>query len=255
MLRIAAFSLFAFSFALIGHASDGLVTNQQIPDVLLAVQAHPDVEMDIIGSFEAGSGLTGWVVKEGLTDDIIYTTEDGKRVIIGALLDAQLRNVTDSHKNTYFTQPDRSEAFNAAETMHWVRAFGNESGPIVYAFFDLMCGFCQSQWDQLSLLSSTAQIRIIPVSVLGEESTYLASQLLAESDTTAALNGHYSAARLPMSAKPSSDHSRMILRNTAFLRALGMQGTPTLLMRNENGTVILREGAMTAVAIESLLGS
>jgi thiol:disulfide interchange protein DsbG len=227
---------------------------KDIPPVLKAAQNRMEATLDVLQRFDAGGGLVGWLVNDNGQEAVVYTTADGRYLVLGALIDEEMKNLTVSHREKYGSKPDLSEAWKAAESMHWIPSKAKKGAPVVYAFVDMRCGACRLFWRQAQILADKVEFRFIPVAILGEQSYADAAGLIEAKEPLALLQDHYSEKEAPLPASGKKESVQVIMKNTAFMGTLNLSATPSLLFKNSKGEVRTRVGAPTAVELEELLG-
>jgi thiol:disulfide interchange protein DsbG len=240
---------------LLTHATAATAAGaQQIPPVLQSAQSRPSATLEVLNEFSAPSGLSGWLVNDNGTERIIYTTPDGKTLLIGALLDEQMKNLTAEHEQVYRKAADLSSSLKLVSALRWFKSTAKDNAPIVYVFVDMNCAYCAQLWEQFGIVGKSIEFRLVPVAILGERSLRMASGLLSAEDPMDLLERHFT--QLTDKAdwpEPTESATREILRNTAVMNEIGLRVTPSLILSSE-GRAYARQGVMTAAELERLMG-
>ena len=234
-LLLASFGL---SSATAGTASDPAPV---VPDALKPViQAG----IEVLTSFDTPSGLKGWAIKNGSENNIIYTTPDGKYVMVGAMLDSLGRNVTIDHMKTYFPEPDRSAMWDSVSKEAKVVKTGasdEEAKSVIYVFMEPNCPYCNKAWKAfMPYMKQGLQIRNILVSFLRPDSDGKAAAIMESDDPAKAMAEHEAAFRsggIAPIADPKPETLEAIRTNTKLMKKLGFSGTPGIVYKLPDGTV------------------
>ena len=227
----------------------------EIPKVLSTINSDEKYTIEVVREFPMGHGLRGWVVTDNRREIVVYTTQDGEVLIMGDIINANMRRLSREHKSRYIDMVNRSEAFEAANGIHWVgKATDDIERPVIYVFMDPFCNFCKQLWWQLDLMKGRVDIRYTPVSVLGEDSIAAAAQILDADDPLSLLESHYTDDYKPAMRPPTEEGKQQVLRNTAFMRSINAKGAPAILLKDKDGMAYLHEGLISAVELEDLLG-
>ena len=153
-----------------------------------AIRQAVESGVNVVKSFPAVSGLTGWVMLQDGRYSTVYTTADKKTLLAGALIGENGENIGVLYEEKYVPKPDLGALFQQLEKSSYV-AEGTISGPksIVYVFVDANCPFCHYTWLALQPYEKVGlQVRWIPVATLGPTSMPKAIEIMAAADQVAA---------------------------------------------------------------------
>lgn len=133
------------------------------------------------------------------------------------------------------------------------------SARTVYVFFDAQCPHCSELWRTAKPLRSQAKFIWIPVGILNAASTSQGATLLASKDPVALMDEHEAsilAKRGGISSASDVDvQKEAVAKNTQLLNRFGFASIPTVVGTHaETGALVTNEGAMSTVALASLLG-
>ena|SRR5665647_272990 len=115
--------VFAVVLALLGSAVGAHAKNWPAPISALEAQG-----VEVIGTFDAPGGLTGYA---GLVDQqplAIYLTAGGKQVIVGSMIDAKGTNLSQKPLNRLVSKPLTAKIWKQLENSTWI-ADGSKNAP------------------------------------------------------------------------------------------------------------------------------
>jgi thiol:disulfide interchange protein DsbG len=226
-------------------------------------------------------GLRGLLVKSGTQFQVFYATPDGERVIPGVMWDAVGKNLTRDQVApvagivpTVTIGPaanavPQSTAFAGAPAPKPVPALdivkatsfgtiGSPSAPRLWMFIDPLCSFSVRAMQQLQpfVTSGRVQLAVIPLAVIDHEtnghSTTNALAMLSrpiDQMVTAWSRGDLGGAPIP-------EATARLQANMAAAQAIRLEGTPTLIWRNADGSEGRSDGLPSDLnAVLASLGS
>ena len=126
-------------------------------------------------------------------------------------------------------------------------------------FFDAQCPHCSELWRTAKPLKSQAKFIWIPVGILNAASTSQGATLLASKDPVALMDEHEASILAKgsgiSSASDIATQKDAVAKNTQLLNRFGFASIPTIVGTHaETGALVTNEGAMSTVALASLLG-
>ena len=205
--------------------------------------------MRIVKTFPAGSGLDGWVMSEGESHSIVYTTADKQTLLVGTLIGKDGENLSARHEEQFFPKPDFSALYDdLGKASHVVEGPATEAKNSIYVFVDANCPFCHMLWRALQPYEKAGlQVRWLLVDTLGPTSMPKAVEVMAASDKTAAFRKMEENHGKPwnktgFSAQSHPEIAASILNNNALLARFGMSGTPGIVWKDEGGNVSVKAG-------------
>ncbi|GAC1410674.1 MAG: thiol:disulfide interchange protein DsbG [Burkholderiaceae bacterium] len=204
----------------------------------------------VVKTFPAASSLTGWVLSQGADMSLVYTTPDGKTLIVGELIDEHGQPLSKQYASQYMPKPDQTALYREIEQADAVTE-GTLVNPksLLYVFFDANCPYCHFTWKALQPYEKAGlQVKWVPVAVLGETSLPKAIAVMSASDRTAAFRtmqeqfvpGKPSAAPTAMPAKPGVAEG--IRRNGVLMERFGINGTPGVVWKDHAGKIQTKGG-------------
>ena len=222
------------------------------------------------------AGLDGWfLMMSEKRVQIAYTAPDGNILVIGALFSADGTNITEQQLiglrakepavNALFTDTvqQAQETLVRASGMDRVmknldpakkgdqlylelaQAFhaqlGARDAPLLFMVIDPNCPHCKRAWKAMApwLAKTNVQVRVIPVGILGDDSTRMAGKLL-DTDKPGALWAKFAAAdfdRAVLDGSPGEDGRAKAQVNRALFDRWQLKATPFFAYRAKNGDV------------------
>ncbi len=222
------------------------------------------------------AGLDGWfLMMSEKRVQIAYTAPEGNILVIGALFGVDGTNITEQQLvalrgkepavNALFTDTvqEAQEKLVKASGMDRVmknldpakkgdqlylelaQAFhaqlGQRDAPLLFMVIDPNCPHCKRAWKAMAplLAKSNAQVRIIPVGILGDDSTRMAGKLL-DTDKPGALWAKFADAdfdKAVLDGEPSEAGKAKAQVNRALFDRWSLRATPFFAYRGKNGEV------------------
>lgn len=205
------------------------------------VQRLVEQGVEIAEKFRAPGGLTGYGARADGRPLVLYVTRDGQHVIVGAMLDAAGRNVSERHVRDHVPPPDLESAWTQLEKAAWIAEGPANPKRIVYVFDDPNCPYCHTLWRASQpYLDKGLQVRHVMVAILGPTSPGKAAAILGADDPVAALGRHgrdYDKGGVAPVAKIDPRVRARIDANNALMQALGVRATPAIFYRDTGGRV------------------
>ena len=223
-----------------GHAAD-------YPKPISDAVAHG---VKVLKTFPAASSLTGWIVSQGADTSVVYTTPDGKTLIVGELIDENGQPLTKQYTRTYLPAPDYSSTFDQLEQTDVITEGRlNHPKTVLYVFFDANCPYCHFTWKALQPYENAGlQVKWVPVAVLGESSLPKAVELMSSKDRLAAFRASQSQF-VPGKPTPGTAHfpanpavADRISRNGVLMEKFGISGTPGIVWKDQAGKIQVKGG-------------
>lgn len=226
------------------------------PAVIQAIEAQG---FEVLGEFEAPSGLRGYAGMAGQQPVAVYATADGEHAIVGTLINAQGEDVGAEALQRLVAGPVSKRTWAQLESSHWI-ADGKADAPrVVYTFSDPNCPYCHRFWSAARpwVDSGKVQLRHVMVGVIRPDSANKVATMMASSSPSAAFHrnetsyatgGIEAAATVPANVRATLD------ANEKLMVALGFQGTPGILFRDDLGVVQRRAGMPAADDLDTVLG-
>lgn len=239
----------SLAFANLAPAAD-----DKLPEVLKTLQQQG---VEVVRGFEAPAGLRGYIIQAGGQAHAVYVTADGKHVMLGALLDAQGENLSQQHLDQYAPQPDLSHAWDLLENARWVAEGAKDPKRVVYVLADPYCPYCRAFWLAAQPYEKVGlQVRWIWVSYLRPDGPARAAAILEADDPAAAMARHerqFAQGGIQPAKSPKPETLAAIRSNTALMQQLGVNGTPAIFYKNDNGKVQVIQGMPKLSALPRIL--
>lgn len=245
--RIAALTaltgLSAFSFA---------------QDYPAPIEAMRSKGVEILDTFTAPSGLSGYAALYHGRPLAIYLTSDKQHAIIGSLLDARGEDLTAAVIEEKISRPQSKILWERLEKdSHWIAEGPKNAATTVYVFTDPNCPYCKRFWNDAQpwVKSGKVQLRHIPVGVLGEGSRKKAAYMLAARDQTRALIDNESGKKPARENDIKDVQAAQLDRNLEIMTQVGATGTPAILYLDRTGLLQLHPGAAQGEQLVEIFGS
>lgn len=223
------------------------------------IRSIQDKGVTIVKQFDAPGGLTGFAARAGNRPLALYLTPDGQNVIIGTMLDAEGNNLSKEILDATITQPDIQSAWPMLEDSNWVADGPDDAPRKIYVFTDPNCPYCH-KFHQIArpwVEAGKVQLRHIPVGILKPTSNGKAAAILGADDPSEALARHEANYRRggiePLEDIPEELRQK-VAANNMLMSSLGIQGTPGLVYRDENGKIGVKQGVPQGALREQIMG-
>lgn len=244
-MRIKPLLAFLFAFCLCGTTSAA--------DYPAAIQNLVDNGVTVVKQFDAGAGLTGYVIQANSQYGIVYGMDDGQRVLIGRILDADGNSVTAAQAEKYVPKPDLSKAWQQLEQSDWIAEGAEDPKTIIYEFTDPNCPYCHLMWlANQPYMGVGLQVRHILVGIVTPSSKYRAAAILEADDPGAAFHKNEQDYRMDVPEDkaggieplkdPKPETLAKLKANAALMRKLGVSGTPGIFYKDADGKVHMAGG-------------
>jgi thiol:disulfide interchange protein DsbG len=214
------------------------------PPVLAAIEAKG---FEVLGDFDAPSGLHGYAGLAGQQPLAVYVTADGQHALVGTLLDAKGDDAGADALRRLVAAPMSKRIWTQLENSRWV-ADGKADAPrVVYVFTDPNCPYCNRLWERARpwVDAGKVQLRHVMVGVIRPDSATKAAAILGAPSPAAALarnERNREAGGIAPAAAISADIRSALDANESLMGQLGFQGTPGILFRDAQGMVQRRAG-------------
>lgn len=239
-------------------AALGLALGAQAKDWPAPIKALEAQGVEVMGTFKAPGGLTGYAGLARQQPLAIYVTPDGEQAIVGTMIDAKGVELSEEPLNRLVNKPMTERTWKQLEASAWI-ADGAKSAPrVIYTFTDPNCPYCNKFWNDARpwVKAGKVQIRHVMVAILGPTSPGKAAALLSAPDPQAALTQHEQ--KQGGGAKPlaqiSPKVSAQLDANYQLMQQLGFAATPTILYKDDDGYLKGMQGAPSADMLNRILG-
>lgn len=225
------------------------------------IRALEQQGMTIEDAFAAPGGLTGYAASYQGQPMAVYLLPDGKYAIIGTMVNANGQDVSAKPLEKLVAGPQNEKAWSRVQDATWVADGASEAPQVVYMFMDANCPYCHQFWRNARpwVKAGKVQIREILVALLKPSSLPKAAAILSSGNPVSALRHaeqNYAKGGVEPMGKPPAGIVRKIGDNTELMRSLGYFATPTLLYRNADGHVQVKQGVpQTQQAMAEVMGS
>jgi len=224
-----------------------------------AIQQLEQQGVQVVDSFAAPGGMTGYVGEMQGRALAFYLTPDGDHVIVGTLLDETGNNLSSASIDELVTGPKFAEAWPQLEASNWVRDGAEDAETVVYTFTDPNCPYCHRFRQQAAawIDAGKVQLRHIMVGILREDSLTKAATILGSDNPEAILREHqstYEQGGIEVDRQKVSAAHMEVKANNQLMQQLGLQATPSTLYRDGDGNVKMVQGLPNPQALERMMG-
>ena len=203
----------------------------------------------IIRSFRAVSGLTGWVLKDPDGKyQVLYSTADGRTLIAGSLYASNGDVLSEQYTAQYVPRPDLSGLWLALDKAQSI-ATGALADPksTIYVIMDPNCIYCHLLWKALKPYQAAGlQVKWLPVGFLHEDSEDKAAALLkggsASFEQSQEGFDEKTESGGVIGVKPTADQHTALEANLQLMQEANIQGTPGIFYKDHAGKVVRKDG-------------
>ncbi|MCL4316545.1 MAG: thiol:disulfide interchange protein DsbG [Gammaproteobacteria bacterium] len=241
-------------FALLGIAPAAQAKDWPAPIKALEAQG-----VEVIGTFDALGGLTGYAGMIEQQPLAIYLTVDGKQAIIGTMIDAKGANLSQEPLDRLVSKPMTVKTWKQLEKSTWI-ADGSKNVPrVIYTFTDPNCPYCNKFWNDARpwVKAGKVQLRHIIVAILTDTSAGKAAALLSAKDPQVALTQHeqqHASGGVKLLGQISATVRAQLDANQKLMQQLGSFATPTIFYKDASGNLQKIQGAPSAEMLTTILG-
>lgn len=248
------FVLFAVLFTLLG-----MTLGAQAKDWPAPIKALEAQGVEVIGTFAAPGGLTGYAGMIEQQPLAIYLTADGKQAIIGNMIDAKGVNLSQEPLDRLASKPMTVKIWKQLEKSAWI-ADGSKNAPrVIYTFTDPNCPYCNKFWNDARpwVKAGKVQLRHVIVAIITDTSAGKAAALLSAKDPQVALTQHEQqhagGGVKPLDQISATVHAQLDA-NQKLMQQLGAAATPTIFYKDASGNLQKIQGAPSAEMLTKILG-
>ncbi|MBE0507684.1 MAG: thiol:disulfide interchange protein DsbG [Marinospirillum sp.] len=228
----------------------------QLPEPIQHLQNQG---LNIVREFPVGASLKGWVVNFEGRDLVVYTTLDGEFLLNGVLLDAQGKDLTQEHQNTWLPKPGWDDLQNS----HYITETSQQEqgdSKTIYMFFDPNCPFCHLAWLALQPYRLQGlEVRWIPVAYIKPDSRNRAAALLSAAPEQQAVllqkNMETFGQPLPeLDKAPDARTREQLQANMDLMQSMGINGTPGWVWQDAEGEMQTHTGMLRLPRLPEITG-
>ena len=246
--------LSAVLFALLG-----MTLGAQAKDWPAPIKALEAQGVEVIGTFAAPGGLTGYAGMIEQQPLAIYLSADGKQAIVGSMIDAKGKNLSREPLDRLVSKPMTGKIWKQLEKSTWI-ADGSKNAPrVIYTFTDPNCPYCNKFWNDARpwVKAGKVQLRHVIVAILGPTSPGKAAALLSAKDPQVALAEHeqqHASGGVKPLGQISATVRAQLDANQKLMQQLGSFATPTIFYKDASGNLQKIQGAPSAEMLSTILG-
>src|SRR3546814_11700191 len=112
------------------------------PAVIEAIEAQG---FEVLGEFDAPSGLRGFAGVAGQQPVAVYATNDGEHAVVGTLINAKGEDIGAEALQRLVAGPMSARTWALLEASEWIADGKADSPSVIYTFSDPHCPFCRPE--------------------------------------------------------------------------------------------------------------
>lgn len=214
---------------------------------------------EIVDSFSAPSGITGYLVDFRGNAVSVYVSADKNYLFTGKMLDAKGRDMGNEALENYIRGPLSEKKWQTLLSSNWISDGNQTAEKVIYTFTDPNCPYCKKFWENVRpwVDSGDVQVRHILVGILKADSYGKSAAILSAKDPAKALLEHESGvngAIRPLDS-PSKKVQEALDENHLLMKTLGISGTPAIYYKDKTNTVKLHMGLPSASQLKQIISS
>ena len=233
-----------------------LAAETQLPAPISALQQQG---FELKGEFTGPGDLPGYVMEIQGQGTTVFLTPDKQHAIMGNLVDATGKNLSDAQVEKWVYAPMAKEMWQKLEKNHWIAAGKADAPQVVYAFADPYCPYCTQFWQNAQpwLNSGKVQLRILMVGMLRPDSGQKAAAIMMSDDPAKTLAEYEQskgkmALNIPATIKP--EITKALEANLALMDELGGSATPSIYYLNKQGRLQQHQGLPDEKTMKTIMG-
>ncbi|NIY46488.1 thiol:disulfide interchange protein DsbG [Cedecea colo] len=244
-----------FSLALTASTAV-LAAEATLPAPIAALQKQG---FELKGEFKAPGNLQGYAMQYQGQGTTVYLTPDKQHAIMGNLVDAAGKNLSDEQVEKWVYAPMAKEMWQKLEKNHWIAAGKADAPHIVYVFADPYCPYCTQFWQKAQpwLKSGKVQLRVLMVGMLRPDSAQKAAAIMMAEDPAKTLADYENslgkmALKAPTTITPQITEA--LKNNLALMDELGGSATPSIYYLNKEGRLQQHQGMPDDETLQAMMG-
>lgn len=233
-----------------------LAAEKTLPAPIEALQKQG---FELKGEFKAPGSLPGYVMQYQGQGTTVFLTPDKQHAIMGNLVDASGKNLSDEQVEKMVYAPMAKEMWQKLEKHHWIAAGKADAPRIVYAFADPYCPYCTQFWQEAQpwLTSGKVQLRVLMVGMLRPDSAEKAAAIMMSDDPSKTLAEYENSQGKMALKKPTAitpQISEALKNNLSLMDELGGNATPSIYYLNNEGRLQQHQGMPDAETLKVIMG-
>ena len=243
-----------FLFLVFSHSI--YAADNQLPHSLKFIQKQGG---EVVESFNAPSGMTGYIVEFRGNALTVYLTEDEQYLFTGKMLDATGRDIGEEALEGYINGPQSEKKWQALRSSNWIPDGSEDAEKVIYTFSDPNCPYCKKFWENARpwVASGEVQIRHILVGILKADSYGKSAAILSAKDPAEALYEHQASENgsvRPLTS-PSETVRTQLEENHLLMQTLGISAVPAIYYKDKTNALKLHMGLPGALQLEQIMSS
>ncbi|RPH24770.1 thiol:disulfide interchange protein DsbG [Buttiauxella warmboldiae] len=248
-------AVWALSLGLLTSAP-ALAAETHLPAPITALEQQG---FELKGEFKGPGDLPGYVMQFQGQGTTVFLTPDKQHAIMGNLVDAAGKNLSDAQVEKWVYAPMAKEMWQKLGQHRWIAAGKADAPRVVYAFADPYCPYCTQFWHNAQpwLQSGKVQLRVLMVGMLRPDSGQKAAAIMMADDPAQTLAEYENskgkmALKIPSAIKP--EITKALAENLALMDELGGTATPSVYYRNKEGRLQQHQGLPDEKTMKVIMG-
>ena len=214
---------------------------------------------ELKGEFTAPGGLPGYAMQFQGQGTTVYLTPDKQHAIMGNMVDANGRNLSDDVVEKFVYAPMAKKMWDALGSHRWIAVGEKEAPHIVYVFADPYCPYCTAFWEQAQpwITSGKVQLRVLLVGMLRPDSGQKAAGILMSENPSKTLADYENSKGkwvLSSPEKISPAIEEALKNNLSLMDELGGNVTPAIYYLNADGRLQQHQGKPDEATLNTIMG-
>jgi thiol:disulfide interchange protein DsbG len=248
-------SIWALTAALFASTCAG-AAETELPAPITALQKQG---FELKGEFKAPGNLPGYVMQYQGQGTTVFLTPDKQHAIMGNLVDAAGKNLSDEQVEKWVYAPMAKEMWQKLEKNRWIAAGKADAPHVVYAFADPYCPYCTQFWQKAQpwLNSGQVQLRVLMVGMLRPDSAQKAAAIMMAKDPAKTLADYENSLGKMTLKKPDAITpavNEALKNNLALMDELGGSATPSIYYLNKDGRLQQHQGMPDEETMRTIMG-
>lgn len=214
---------------------------------------------ELKGEFKGPDSLAGYVMQFQGQGTTVFLTPDKQHAIMGNLVDASGKNLSDEQVEKMVYAPMAKEMWQKLEKHRWIAAGKADAPNIVYAFADPYCPYCTQFWQKAQpwLKSGKVQLRVLMVGMLRPDSAEKAAAIMMADNPSKTLADYENSQGKMALKKPTAitpEITEALKSNLSLMDELGGSATPSIYYLNKDGRLQQHQGMPDDETLNVIMG-
>lgn len=219
-------------------------------------------DAELLKSFPAEGGLSGFIVRISGKMSVVYATKDGHLLVGSSLVSPAGESLTLKHMEQHAPKPDFTKMWSELTKSTAIVEGNPNAKNILYIFLDPNCGYCHLTWlATRPYVEAGATVKWIPVSFLVREGPNASDKknafMLNAKNPAEALTKLKKNWKKPLTEtmpNPTPAQQEIFRKNGDLMGKFGFNGTPAMVWKDTNGKIQTSAGMPRLPELAKMLG-